>query len=157
LGLQLLEALSKVRIFNAEYYRDNILAAGIQFVSEPGGRQLVIDADNARPHTAQKCRAFCADNRLPLATHPPHSPDLAPSDFFLFGHVKSRLQGIVFQSEGELLGGITEVLDENPVETLQRVFEHWTESLEWVSQNNDDYDPDDKHPLVWFSPSAFRD
>jgi hypothetical protein len=60
-------------------------------------------------------------------------------DFFLFGHVKNRLQGIVFQSETEFLAGIREVLDKIPVETLQRIFEHWIERLEWVSQNNGDY------------------
>jgi hypothetical protein len=62
-------------------------------------------------------------------------------DFFLFGHVKNRLQGIVFQSETEFLVGIKEVLDEIPVETLQRIFEHWMERFEWVSQNNGDYHP----------------
>jgi hypothetical protein len=38
-----------------------------------------------------------------------------------------------------LLAGIREVLDEIPAETLERVFEHWMERLEWVSQNNGDY------------------
>jgi hypothetical protein len=51
-------------------------------------------------------------------------------DFVLFGHVKNRLQGIVFQSETEFLAGIREVLDEIPVETLQRVFKHWMERFE---------------------------
>jgi hypothetical protein len=74
-------------------------------------------------------------------THPPYLPDLAPSDFFFFGHVKNRLQGIVFRSNGELLAGIREVLDEIPVETLQDAFEHWIERFELVSQNNDNYYP----------------
>jgi hypothetical protein len=30
-------------------------------------------------------------------------------------------------------------LDEIPPETLPRVFEHWIERLEWVSQNNTEY------------------
>jgi hypothetical protein len=61
--------------------------------------------------------------------------------FFLFEHVKNRLNGIVFQSREELLAGIREVLDKISVEILERIFNHWMERLEWVSQNNDDYYP----------------
>jgi transposase len=99
LGFHLVETLSKRRIFNTEYYRDNILMALIPLLPAPGERQLVIHADNARPHTAQKCRTFYAENGPQLATHPPDSSDLAPPDFFLFEHVKNRLHGIVFQSQ----------------------------------------------------------
>jgi hypothetical protein len=83
-----------------------------------------------------------------LATHPPYSADLAPSDFFLFGHVKNRLHGITFQSHDESLAGIVAVLGQIPIETLQRVFEHWMQRLEWVSQNNGDYYPSAKHPMI---------
>jgi hypothetical protein len=48
-------ALPKGRTFNTEYYRDNILAALTQFQPEDDGRKLVVHADNARAHTAQKC------------------------------------------------------------------------------------------------------
>jgi hypothetical protein len=93
-----------------------------------------------KAQTAQQCRTFFAENGIRLASHLPHSPDLAALDFFLFGHVKNRLQGITFQSYDELLTGIVAVLSRIPIETLQRVFEHWMERLEWISQNNgDDY------------------
>jgi hypothetical protein len=32
-----------------------------------------------------------------IASHPPYSADLALADFFLFGNVKNRLHGIIFQ------------------------------------------------------------
>jgi hypothetical protein len=108
LGFHLLEVLSQGRIFATEYSCDNILTTLIQFLREPGGKRLVL----------------CAENRLRPATHPPDSPNLAPSDSFLFGHVKNRFQGIVFQSQEELLAGTREVLDESPVEMLEGDFEH---------------------------------
>jgi hypothetical protein len=74
-----------------------------------------------------------------LATHPPYSPDLTPSDFFLFEHVKNCLQGITFHSHDELLAGIVVGLRWIAIETMERVFEHWMERLEWVSQDNGDY------------------
>jgi hypothetical protein len=77
----------------------------------------------------KKCRTCCAENGLRLAIHRPDSPDLPPSDFFLFGYANDRLQGIVFASREELLAGINEILDEIPPRTLPRVFEDWIERL----------------------------
>jgi histone-lysine N-methyltransferase SETMAR len=111
LGSPLIVAISKGRTFNAEYYRDNILAALTQLQPDDDGRPLVIHADNAKTHTAQKCRTFCEENGLRLGRHPPYSPDLAPSDFFLLGYVKERLKGMVFPSYEKLLDAIGEVVD----------------------------------------------
>jgi histone-lysine N-methyltransferase SETMAR len=88
-------AFPKGRSFNTEYYHDNILAALTQLQQEEDGRKLVVHADNARAHTAQKCRTFCKENGLRLDPHPPYSADLAQSDFFLFGYAKERRKGMV--------------------------------------------------------------
>jgi hypothetical protein len=93
------------------------------------------------PHTARKCRAFCEENRLRLAVHPPYSPDLAPSNFFLFEHIKHCLQGIAFSSREELLAGIHEIVGAIPRPTLEDVFRHWMERLEWTSQDTGDSYP----------------
>jgi histone-lysine N-methyltransferase SETMAR len=134
-------ALPKGRTFSTEYYRDNILAALTQFQPEDDGRQLVVHADNASAHAAQKCRTFWEEDGLRLAPHPPYSPDLVPSDFFLFGYVKERLRGRVFPSYEALLDAIGEVVTGIESETLTAVFEHLVERLEWMSKNNGDYYP----------------
>jgi hypothetical protein len=79
-------------------------------------------------------------NALWLASHPPHSAVLAPSEF-LFWHVQHCLQGTIFRSREELLAAIREIVTAIPPGTLHCVFEHWMERLEWVSQNNGDYYP----------------
>jgi hypothetical protein len=84
---------------------------------------------------------FCEENGLPLAPHPPHSPDFALSDFFLFGYLKKRLKGMMFPSYEELFNAIGEVVTGIESDTLTTVFEHWMERLEWVSKNNSDYYP----------------
>jgi histone-lysine N-methyltransferase SETMAR len=103
LGFPLIVAVPKGRSFNAEYYHDNIFAALTQLQPENDGEKLVVHADNARAHTAQKCRTFCEENGLRLALHPSYSPDLAPSEFVLFGYVKEHLKEMVFPSYEELL------------------------------------------------------
>jgi histone-lysine N-methyltransferase SETMAR len=124
LGFPLIAALPKRRTFNSEYYRDKILAALTQLQPEDDERKLIVHADNARAHTAQKCRTFCEENGLRIAPHPPYSPDLAPSDFFLFDYVKERLKGMVFPSYEESLDAIGEVVTGIESETLTAVFEH---------------------------------
>jgi hypothetical protein len=52
LGFLLIVALPKGCTFNAEYYRDNILAALTQFHPGDDGKKLVVHADNAKAHTA---------------------------------------------------------------------------------------------------------
>jgi hypothetical protein len=38
--------------------------------------------------------------------HPVHGPDLAPSDYHLFGPVKGFLGGKIFQNNGEVIAGV---------------------------------------------------
>jgi hypothetical protein len=97
-GFHLLDALPKGSTFNAKCYRVNILTELLPLRPQVDGSRLVIHADNPWPHTTRKRRAFCKENRLRFALHPPYPPDFAPSDFFLFGHIEYCLQGIAFPS-----------------------------------------------------------
>ncbi|UYV71100.1 hypothetical protein LAZ67_8001714 [Cordylochernes scorpioides] len=47
--------------------------------------QIKFHQDNARPHTAQQTLAQISRYGWTLMPHPAYSPDLAPSDFYLFG------------------------------------------------------------------------
>ena len=42
-----------------------------------------------------------------LLTHPPYSPDLAPSDFHLFGPLKESMKGIHFQTDEEVKAAVS--------------------------------------------------
>jgi hypothetical protein len=140
LGFHLLGALPKRNTFNGEYYRVNMLTELLPFRPQVDGKRLVVHGGNARPHTARKCRACCEENRLHLAVHR-YSAELAPSDFFLFGHIKHCLQGIAFSSCEELLAAIHETVGAIPRPSLQDVFRYWMERFEYVSQNNVAYYP----------------
>ena len=53
--------------------------------------------DNAPAHAALMTRRFLTDNNMTVVPHPPYSPDLAPSDFFLFQKLKMNLRGEDFR------------------------------------------------------------
>jgi hypothetical protein len=63
------------------------------------------------------------------APHPAYSPDLAPSDFYLFGYVKQLLAGQEFPDGEAFVGAINASLEGIEKVTLQRVFLEWMERL----------------------------
>jgi hypothetical protein len=49
---------------------------------------------------------------LKRAPHPAYSPDLALSDFYLFGYVKHQLQGHEFTEGAEFISAVSEILNQ---------------------------------------------
>jgi transposase len=49
--------------------------------------------DNAPAHSTALVQAFLANYHITQVCQPPYSPDLAPSDFWLFPKLKSPLKG----------------------------------------------------------------
>ena len=62
--------------------------------------------DNATPQTAKRTKEWVERYRWEIVPHPAHSPDLAPSDFHLFGPLKRHLGGKKFEDEEELIGEV---------------------------------------------------
>jgi hypothetical protein len=73
------------------------------------------------------------------AHHPPYSPDLSPSGFFLFDYVKGKLMEYHAETPSELLVRIRVILAEIPRETLNAVFLEWMERLQKCVQLDGEY------------------
>ena len=56
-------------------------------------RGVVLQHDNARPHTSQQTRAAIEELWFKVIPHPPYIPDLAPNDYWLFAKIKNRFLG----------------------------------------------------------------
>jgi histone-lysine N-methyltransferase SETMAR len=83
----LIKILDKDRKSNAGYYIAEILKQLSQWrpIEAAGNeRKLLVHVDNAPPHTAKLSTQYFNKNRMKSAPYPPYSPDLAPSDFYLF-------------------------------------------------------------------------
>jgi hypothetical protein len=61
-------------------------------------------------------------NSMRREPHPAYSPDLAPSDFYLFGYVKQLLSGCQFADQDSLLQAVSDILVGIEKVTLDSVF-----------------------------------
>jgi hypothetical protein len=76
---------------------------------------------------------YISRNRMKQVPDPSYAPDLAPSDFFLFGYVKGKLIGYRAETPFEFLVRIRVILAGIPGETLNAVLLEWMERLQkWV-------------------------
>ena len=141
-GFILVEALDDNTVFNAEYFINEILEQ-INFRTasdrEKIKKKLVLHYDNARPHISKKVLNYLEDNDIIRAPQPPYSPDIAPSDFYLFGYIKQKLQGCKFESVDQLLGKVNEILEDISTEVLKKVFLEWERRLRQVIESDGNY------------------
>ena len=60
---------------------------------------MLLLRDNARPHTSLETWESITKLDWTVLPHPPYSPDLAPSDFHLFGPLKHAFRGKKFEDD----------------------------------------------------------
>lgn len=93
-------------------------------------QSFILHMDNSKVHRSKKVNSFLAATGLKIAAHPPYSPDMAPSDFNLFGKLKRKIAGMEFASEEELLSEIITQFDAIEKAELEKVFSEWESRLE---------------------------
>ncbi|GFN98065.1 histone-lysine N-methyltransferase SETMAR [Plakobranchus ocellatus] len=108
-GMILLDILPKGESVNADRYCETLdrLRHAVRR-KRPGLLRsgVVLQHDNATPHTAKRTKEWLERYRWDIIPHPAHSPDLAPSHFHLFGPLKRHLGGKKFEDEDELIGEV---------------------------------------------------
>ena len=67
--------------------------------------------DNAPVHKSRIASAAIRQCRFEELNHPPYSPDLAPSDFYLFANLKKHLRGKRFDNDDDLKSTVIEYFD----------------------------------------------
>ena len=75
--------------------------------------------------------------RINVMPHPPYSPDLAPSDYWLFGTLKRSL--VNYSDAASLARAITKELHSIPIEEYQKTFQKWVETMKLCIQHRGDY------------------
>ena len=118
-GVILVDFTSKGATINSDVYIDTLekLKARIRRV-RPALKmsKVLLQHDNARPHTSFKTREVISSFGWTTISHPPYSPDLTTSDFHLFGPLKESLRGRHFSSDKEVKTTVRKWLKMQPVE-----------------------------------------
>lgn len=90
--------------------------------------------DNATPHSALITRTKLTELGFSVLPHPPYSPDLAPSDFYLFSPLKSHLRGKNFNTADEASIAIQEWADSKPaaffLEGIYKLPNRWQKCID---------------------------
>ena len=62
----------------------------------------------------QSVKAAIEPTGLNVVPHPPYSPDLAPSEFYLFPHLKKALRGRKYQDDNEVIAAVQTYFESLP-------------------------------------------
>ena len=98
-----------------------------------------VHMDNARPHRAKTTQNKRLELHIQEAPHPPYSPDLAPSDFYLFGYLKGAISGSCFSCFEEMQQRVTDEITNISPKILRSVFNNWIRRLENCISNGGEY------------------
>ena len=74
-------------------------------------KPILLLQDNALAHRPHIAMDAATQNRFQILPHPPYSPDLAPSDYHLFRHLKKALRGRRFSTNQEVMDAVREWCD----------------------------------------------
>jgi len=100
-GIVFFELLPDNTTINSEVYcqldklNDSLKQKRPELINRKG---VVFHQDNARPHTSLVTRQKLLQLGWDVLPHPPYSPDLAPSDYYLFRSLQNFLEGKTFPS-----------------------------------------------------------
>lgn len=100
-GILLIDFADKTVKLNAAYYSkllENVRSRRRKSRNTP----IWYLHDNAPIHTAEVSKSTIDKCSFTALRHPPYSPDLAPSDFWMFRHLKKHLAGQMFQNKDDL-------------------------------------------------------
>ena len=83
--------------------------------------------DNAPAHKSRRLRAAIRKRGYVELNHPPNSPDLAPSDYFLFRNIHKFLCGRQFPDDNAVKEAVTGYFDTQDVSFFSEgsLFDHW--------------------------------
>jgi len=95
---------------------------------------VLIQHDNARPHTSLRNQEAITKFGWTVLPHPPYSPDLAPSVFHLFGPLKDALRGTRFEDDESVIRAVRTWLHEQETswyrEGMHALVSRWRKAVD---------------------------
>ena len=108
-GILMIDYLEKGETLTSEYYSSLLVKLREEIRRKRRGKLakgVLFHQDNAPIHKAARSMATIRENGFEIIEHPPYSPDLAPSDYFLFGNLKNYLRGTSYGSDNDVFEAV---------------------------------------------------
>lgn len=89
LGVIYYELLKPSETITGERYRTQLVRLGRALKEKrpqynERHNKIILQHDNVRPHVAKVVKKYLETLKWEILPHPPYSPEVAPSDFYLF-------------------------------------------------------------------------
>uniref|UniRef100_A0A914HQ22 Transposase n=1 Tax=Globodera rostochiensis TaxID=31243 RepID=A0A914HQ22_GLORO len=130
------ELLGRNETVNAELYCQQLrrLNQAIQQKRPNRTYGVILQHDNARPHTANMTKMALQELGWEVLPHPPYSPDVAPSDYHLFRSLSNALSGVTLENAAALQNWLDEFFASKPPIFFKRGIEKLPGR--WEEMNN---------------------
>lgn len=117
-GILLIDYLQRGQTITGQYYATLITQLRDSIKNRRKGnlsRGILLHQDNALVHKSLLASNAIHNAGFELMAHPPYSPDLAPSDFYLFPKLQECLRGNKFNSDEEVMAAVNKFFcNQNP-------------------------------------------
>lgn len=114
-GIIFIDYLPRGKTINGEYYANLLQRLSEEIkIKRPhlSKKKVLFHQDNAPVHTSGIAMAKIEELKFELLPHAPYSPDLAPSDYFLFPNLKKWLGGKRFASNEDVESTVNAYFEE---------------------------------------------
>jgi transposase len=142
-GIHSLLDIPKGESYNSAFFCNAVIPSLVENICSQSRRKslrgLYLHLDNARPHNSRESNECLKATKAKRIIHPAYSPDLAPSDFFLFGFLKQEIQGLILPDRESLKSAIIEIFSKIDRNMLISAFQDWMTRLQWVITNKGEY------------------
>jgi hypothetical protein len=102
-------------------------------------KNIILQHDNARPHTAPLTSEEIQRFGWEVLPHPPYSPDLAPSDYYLFRFVNDQMRGHRYESNEDIKQAVRQCIRAAGTEFFRKGIFKLPERWEKCVKRNGDF------------------
>jgi len=113
-GVLYAEFLTKGSTVNSDRYCATLRSLKQRIRRIRPERNTLLLQHNARPHCSAQTQDATTSLKFTVVSHPSHSPDLAPSYFWLFPKLKETLKGQHFSSDAEVEAAMRKRISSQP-------------------------------------------
>ena len=124
------------RTINGAYYAAEMRRLRQEIARKRRGkltRGVLLLQDNAPAHTSQVIITASTECGFEVLPHLPHSPDMVPSDFYLFPKLNSNFCGTQFGSKEYVIAAVNEYLEDQEqdfyLEGISKLEQRWTKCI----------------------------